>query len=53
MADINDITGDRLSTKVASQEYLNNYDLIFRKPKTVVESQPESQKEESHEKSED
>ena len=31
MATRNDITGDAIQTKVASKEYLDNYDLIFRK----------------------
>lgn len=33
----NDITGDNIQTKVASESYRNNFDAIFRKPK-VVES---------------
>lgn len=31
MTSKNDITGDKLQTKAASQEYRNNYDLIFGK----------------------
>jgi hypothetical protein len=33
---INDITGDKLVTKTASKEYLNNYDTIFRKKSMKV-----------------
>lgn len=33
----NDITGDNIQTKGASNEYRNNFDAIFRKPK-IVES---------------
>lgn len=32
MTSKNDITGDKLQTKAASEEYRNNYDLIFKKP---------------------
>lgn len=32
----NDITGDTLVTKVASPEYLDNYDRIFRKMKVRI-----------------
>ena len=31
MAAINDITGDAIKTKSASQKYYDNYDAIFRK----------------------
>ena len=33
MSTKNDITGDKIQSGVPSQEYLNNYDAIFRKPK--------------------
>lgn len=34
----NDVTGDAISTKVNSQAYMDNYDLIFgKKTKIVVE----------------
>jgi predicted Holliday junction resolvase-like endonuclease len=29
----NDITGDSIKTKCSSQNYVDNYDAIFRKPK--------------------
>lgn len=28
----NDITGDKIQTKVASQDYVNNYDSVFGTP---------------------
>lgn len=31
----NDVTGDAIQTKTASQSYRDNYDLIFRKDKTM------------------
>lgn len=31
MATKNDITGDRISSKYSNENYLNNYDNIFRK----------------------
>lgn len=31
----NDITGDSLTSKTPSKEYLNNYDSIFRKDQMV------------------
>jgi hypothetical protein len=34
----NDITGDKIASKIPSQEYLSNFDLIFRKK--VVENSP-------------
>jgi hypothetical protein len=34
----NDVTGDNIQTKVASNAYRNNFDAIFRKPKIVNES---------------
>ena len=33
MATKNDITGDALISRVPSQQYKDNYDAIFRKPK--------------------
>lgn len=42
MASINDITLDKLQTKIPSKEYLNNYDLIFRKDKRKEETDPVS-----------
>ena len=49
MATKNDITGDALISRVPSEQYKNNYDLIFRKgnPKEdnkdeKEEKQPES-----------
>ena len=33
MATTNDITGDKIQTKEVSEQYRNNYDLIFRKNK--------------------
>lgn len=33
MAATNNVTGDSLVSKPTSQEYLDNYDLIFRKKK--------------------
>lgn len=38
MTSTNDITGDRLATKIPSKKFLDNYDLIFRKGK---EPEPE------------
>lgn len=40
MAATNDITGDSIQTKVASEAYRNNYDLIFRKKK---DEEPQSE----------
>ena len=35
----NDVTGDNILSKVATEAYRNNFDAIFRKPnKTVVQS---------------
>jgi len=35
----NDITGDSIITKISSQEYRDNFDMIFRKVhETVLES---------------
>lgn len=31
MTSRNDITGDKIQTKITTKEYQNNYDLIFRK----------------------
>lgn len=43
MAAINDITGDAITTKVASDAYRDNYDAIFRKktpePAKVIKEQ--------------
>lgn len=40
MASRNDITGDRIATKTASEAYRNNYDLIFgRKDKKDTHSE--------------
>jgi len=40
MATRNDITGDRLVSKVPTEEFRNNYDLCFsKKPKTPAEQQ--------------
>lgn len=36
MAATNDITGEALQTKAASQAYLDNYDAIFRNVKSVT-----------------
>lgn len=33
MATTNEITGDALVSRVPSQQYKDNYDAIFRKPK--------------------
>lgn len=37
----NDITGDRLVSKSASKEYLENYDNIFKLPQKEAEAEPE------------
>jgi hypothetical protein len=37
---INDITGDKLQTKVSSESYRTNYDSIFRK-KVIPEGNPD------------
>ncbi len=37
----NDVTGDSIQTKASSESYRNNYDLIFRKPKTEPEQKPD------------
>ena len=37
LSSINDVTGQRMITKVPSQAYLDNYDLIFRKKKEDTE----------------
>jgi hypothetical protein len=40
----NDITGDKQQTKVASKEYLNNYDRIFsKKEKNHDSTEPDCQ----------
>ena len=40
MATHNDITGDRLVSKAQTEDYRNNYDLIFKKkPKTQEEQE--------------
>ena len=38
MATTNSVTGDKIQTKNISEQFRSNYDLIFRKDKTVVES---------------
>jgi len=38
MAAINDITGDAIQTRQSSEDYRNNYDLIFGKNKPIKES---------------
>ena len=43
----NDITGDAIQTKGASQSYRDNYDLIFRKNKTKEEDVPVLENEET------
>lgn len=40
----NDITGDKLQTKAASEEYRNNYDLIFGKDKKIAEQRERMEK---------
>lgn len=37
MATINDITGDSIQTKIPSEAYRNNYDMIFGKKKKQEE----------------
>jgi hypothetical protein len=53
MSAVNDITGDAIKTKPASETYRNNFDAIFRKP--VVESsyQPQTKEENEDQKSTD
>ena len=38
MAAINDITGDAIQTRQSSENYRNNYDLIFGKKKPTKET---------------
>jgi hypothetical protein len=40
----NDITGDKIASKVPSQDYLSNFDLIFRKNKPVEAPKVEDDK---------
>ena len=49
MKDKNDITGDRLVTKVASEAYRDNYDLIFKKPARSALEELEAYREKLHE----
>lgn len=53
MASTNDITGDSIVTKATSEEYRNNYDLIFgKKDRDIIKShQPIEEK--SHEETSD
>ena len=44
MATKNDITGDALISRVPSQQYKDNYDAIFRKPKEHNDSDSELDK---------
>lgn len=45
MPAVNDITGDSLRTKAASETYRNNYDMIFGKKKEEkVAEQPKVEK---------
>ncbi len=37
LTSINDVTGERMMTKVPSKAYLDNYDKIFRKNKVELE----------------
>lgn len=44
----NPVTGDKIATKVASQNYLNNFDSIFRKKTDEVqEESPKPDKDET------
>jgi DNA/RNA endonuclease YhcR with UshA esterase domain len=36
MATTNSVTGDKIQTKNISEQFRNNYDLIFRKDKEIV-----------------
>lgn len=45
----NDITGDSIITKISSQEYRNNFDMIFRKSKEVLLESTDQQKGEQNE----
>lgn len=40
MTAFNDVTGDPLRTKVASEKFRNNYDLIFGKKDKKEEQKP-------------
>lgn len=40
MVSKNEHTGEKQQTKVPSQQYKDNYDLIFRKSKTYDEDMP-------------
>lgn len=42
MAAINDITGDAIQTRQSSENYRNNYDLIFGKKKPTKENNTEA-----------
>ena len=50
MATKNDITGDALISRLPSEAYKNNYDLIFRKEKPQKEKEDEQQKTDQSEK---
>ena len=45
MSNRNDVTGDKLQTKIPSQEYKDNYDDIFRKPKSVESDEQRGERE--------
>jgi len=42
----NDITGDKIITRIPSEDYRNNFDAIFNKPKEKAEK--ESEEENNH-----
>jgi hypothetical protein len=45
MSSKNDITGDSIQTKVASNAYRNNFDVIFRKPTPLKQENDNESKE--------
>ena len=40
----NDITGDKIASKIPSQDYLSNFDLIFRKKEVPTPPKDEDDK---------
>lgn len=39
MSGVNDITGDKLISKISTETYRNNYDTIFKRTKTYFNGQ--------------
>lgn len=50
MAEKNDVTGDMLISRLPSEAYKNNYDLVFPKEKPQKEKENEQKKSDESEK---